>query len=84
MDESSFKLHRAFALLVACLFGGIIGAVIGFEHRSYIQREWDRQRLNVRPVIANPPQFAIPCDKPGREEYSRICKARYRSGKVGG
>lgn len=32
--------------------------------------------------LVNPPASLIQCDKAGREEFSRICRQRYRAGSV--
>jgi hypothetical protein len=82
MDESNFKWHRAFVVLVAVLFGAASGAVGGFEWRDRIQKNLDAQP-KPRPVVQNPPPFLIGCDRSAVEEVARTCRARMRSGKVG-
>lgn len=83
MDESNCMWHRAFCLLVAALCGAAIGAVGGFEFRDRIQRDHDAQP-KARPAAVNPANL-IQCSDPirSREEVSRICRARLRSGMVG-
>jgi hypothetical protein len=83
MDESNFKWHRAFVLLVVALSGAMIGSVGGFEYRDRIQKHFDAQP-KPRPVVMNPPPFLIGCDRSAVEEVARTCRARLRSGKVGG
>jgi hypothetical protein len=82
MDESNFKWHRAFVVLVAVLFGAASGAVGGFEWRDRIQKHFDAQP-KPRPVVQNPPPFLIPCTKEGRIEHDITCRARARAMKVG-
>jgi hypothetical protein len=85
MDESNFKWHRAFVVLVAVLFGAASGAVGGFEWRDRIQKNLDAQP-KPRPVVMNPPPQLLPCNtvRDYAQEWDRTCRARFRSAQIGG
>lgn len=75
-------MHRAFCLLVVALFAGIVGAVMGFEYRGKLEKD-KPQPLVPRPIVQNPPPYLIPCTKEGRIEHDRVCRARWRSTRIG-
>lgn len=83
LNEEATDWLQLFIGVVIVLCATAIGGVAGFEHRSRIQREIDAQP-KARPVVQNPPPFLIGCDRPAVEEVSRLCRARMRSGRVGG
>lgn len=76
-------------LLVGCMWIGslAIAAVLG---GNFVL---DRARAEAAQIVATNarrvqpvtqiPQL-IPCSKEGREEYARLCRARFRSAEIGG
>ena len=83
--EASPGLLFFVGLLIA-LSALSIGVVMGFEVRSFLQREADKQaaeaaKMKPRPTVLAPQ--LIPCTPEGRIEHNRICLARMRSTRVG-
>jgi hypothetical protein len=84
-EEPASPWLELFIGVVIVLCAIAIGAVFGFEHRDRIQRVIDSQP-KPRPVVMNPPPQLLPCNtvKDYAQEWDRTCRARLRSGKVGG
>lgn len=86
-EEDAGKGLLIFVGIVLSLCSLSIGMVVGYETRDWLQREAEKNKpLQARPVVQNPPPQLLPCNsvRDYAQEWDRTCRARFRSGKVGG